>query len=1082
LARVSQLEPGTSPFVQAFESALDAPIEGWLRLSGRSLLFEPANEALPIISVKLSAATMQRVGAGDELALTISSPGMWLQLANGQHHVHVADAKAASAIEHRFAGAGSSGLPRAFVSRVMVMVDSNAAGPDERQDALRAIQEGCEGQVPFSLSWLGSALETIVHQTQCHRIAPLTQERGRLVLTTKALYFQPTFALSSVPYVRVAIADIQRLATRRVDFVDRAVEFAVRPPALSRRGDTTSSQSFAKEGLFFFRFPTAVDRNALLSALRKTCDSVKPKPLSLLANFGDELQARLSAMREAWQDGRVSNFDYLMFLNWCAGRSLADVAQYPVLPWVVADYHSTKLDLGSKAALRDLAKPIGAINASRLAGFEARAEELKSMGEDPYLYGSHYSNPAYVTFWLLRSRPEFMLVLHSGKFDHASRIFDSIPGAWESVTTGPTDLKELPPQFFFGDGSFLATHGSTLAFRDIGLRADGARPNEDVHLPPWASTPLDFVTRNREALESEHVSSRLHLWIDLMFGCAQTGEEAWTRKNVFHPLSYESSRVLLDKQETPEARAAMAAHIREFGQTPAQLFLDPHPPRRCGATPPRVISTDSFVSEEETKINATVLSAATSGASPLAASVSTTVRSLTPSNSMDASAAELDRAGTASQRSTAPSTPTAPALETRTPPAALLPEPSRSLKVEDPFAQWLDAPVSELKPQWHRRIEPMVVAQTALRCVEFVAGDPSASPRLIVADAAGKLSLVTVDSMERKPLSIAVPSGLGPVIAVVSSRTAPGLATAIGKNGVVAAVEFDKAAAVDAVRANQVASEVTGSVLRFAHPWHPHDASGGAAILTGARDGILKLVPTSKSTAAVAPPPKRKLAFLPGRSDGPTLQWDLESALVAGCVSPDGNCAVGLNEECGLFAVGFVDAEPQEGKPTPVALGQGAVVPPFVQGSGQECCELPEDAAKGAEDVLGMWFVSPASLAVLSLGGRLTLVSAAYETFGELQGASNIAASVPEAAHVTCAVPMFLPGQGPEDGGVPRAFAIGTRGGTVAIVDPRTGRLRQGGRIQLPSGADVTSITVCGRRIAAGDANGNVHVYVATFA
>ena len=113
LARVSQLEPGTSPFVQAFESALDAPIEGWLRLSGRSLLFEPANEALPIISVKLSAATMQRVGAGDELALTISSPGMWLQLANGQHHVHVADAKAASAIEHRFAGAGSSGLPRA---------------------------------------------------------------------------------------------------------------------------------------------------------------------------------------------------------------------------------------------------------------------------------------------------------------------------------------------------------------------------------------------------------------------------------------------------------------------------------------------------------------------------------------------------------------------------------------------------------------------------------------------------------------------------------------------------------------------------------------------------------------------------------------------------------------------------------------------------------------------------------------------------------------------------------------------------------------------------------------------------------
>ena len=39
-----------------------------------------------------------------------------------------------------------------------------------------------------------------------------------------------------------------------------------------------------------------------------------------------------------------------------------------------------------------------------------------------------------------------------------------------------------------------------------------------VNLPPWAKTPVDFVHKQRMALESEHVSAHLHEWIDLIFG------------------------------------------------------------------------------------------------------------------------------------------------------------------------------------------------------------------------------------------------------------------------------------------------------------------------------------------------------------------------------------------------------------------------------------------------------------------------------------------------------------------------------------------------------------------------------------
>lgn len=49
---------------------------------------------------------------------------------------------------------------------------------------------------------------------------------------------------------------------------------------------------------------------------------------------------------------QVSNFDYLMHLNRDAGRSLKDLTQYPVFPWVIADYNSQTLDLTDPSTFR----------------------------------------------------------------------------------------------------------------------------------------------------------------------------------------------------------------------------------------------------------------------------------------------------------------------------------------------------------------------------------------------------------------------------------------------------------------------------------------------------------------------------------------------------------------------------------------------------------------------------------------------------------------------------------------------------------------------------------------------------------
>lgn len=85
------------------------------------------------------------------------------------------------------------------------------------------------------------------------------------------------------------------------------------------------------------------------------------------------------------QRGEISNFQYLMNLNTLAGRSYNDLMQYPIFPWILADYHSSELDLTNPATFRDLAKPMGAQTPHRLEQFKKRFSDfdnnIKGVGE-----------------------------------------------------------------------------------------------------------------------------------------------------------------------------------------------------------------------------------------------------------------------------------------------------------------------------------------------------------------------------------------------------------------------------------------------------------------------------------------------------------------------------------------------------------------------------------------------------------------------------------------------------------------------------------------------------------------------------
>ncbi|CAM9826988.1 unnamed protein product, partial [Choristocarpus tenellus] len=94
--------------------------------------------------------------------------------------------------------------------------------------------------------------------------------------------------------------------------------------------------------------------------------------------------------------------------------------------------------------------------------------------------------------------------------------------------------QELVPEFYAGDGSFL-TNVDDLP---LGVTQAGDRIG-DVELPPWSRSPRDFIRKMRRALESSYVSMRIHLWIDLIFGCRQRGRAAVDADNLFYHLTYE---------------------------------------------------------------------------------------------------------------------------------------------------------------------------------------------------------------------------------------------------------------------------------------------------------------------------------------------------------------------------------------------------------------------------------------------------------------------------------------------------------------------------------------------------------------
>lgn len=390
---------------------------------------------------------------------------------------------------------------------------------------------------------------------------------GTVLLSNKCLYF----------HCKKRLGGLARAAKPFVDrkyHLDRLIEAYGRRYLLQ---NSAVELFFADSPELFLAFKTSKELQRFFRVLKNQA----PPLLTTQLYLNPTKLFKASTYTELWRRRLISNFEYLMRLNILAGRSYNDITQYPVFPWIIADYTSPTLDLTNPATFRPLDKPIGALNPVRLKEFLERYRTFDDDQVPKFMYGSHYSSAGVVLHYMVRQEPFTTLAvnLQGGRFDCPDRIFFDIHRTWQGCNHSMSDVKELIPEWFCCPDIFVNSARLPLGELQEGGVVD------DVILPPWAKDAFEFIRLNREALESDYVSEHLHEWIDLIFGYKQKGPAAIKANNVFYYLTYENAIDIeaIDDHLQKEAAKVPFSSLFPFysicvSVSTVRLLLSPLPP------------------------------------------------------------------------------------------------------------------------------------------------------------------------------------------------------------------------------------------------------------------------------------------------------------------------------------------------------------------------------------------------------------------------------------------------------------------------------------------------------------------------
>ena len=305
----------------------------------------------------------------------------------------------------------------------------------------------------------------------------------------------------------------------------------------------------------------------------------------------------LSKKIDNWKKWKISNFEFIMWLNVYGNRSYNDISQYPIFPWPLANFddplkkvidsntpnintvNNINIEQTDDYSYRDFSLPMGMLEVGELGkkrkeNFIILYDELQNqfaeyLEQKPYYFGSNYSNPVYVCNFLLRIFPftNISIELQGDRLDDPNRLFYSIKSSFDTSTTLKSDVRELIPEFFYLPEMLININNLELGKRDDGIIVN------DV-FTPCNNDPYKFIEVMKNVVENNRVSYNINYWIDLIFGFKAKGKEAELAKNIFSESSYQED-IDLNKIENKNTYLRMV----EFGLIPNQIMTKECPKR-----------------------------------------------------------------------------------------------------------------------------------------------------------------------------------------------------------------------------------------------------------------------------------------------------------------------------------------------------------------------------------------------------------------------------------------------------------------------------------------------------------------------